>query len=488
MLGKSAYASFRWNLAGLIARQGAAFLINIILARILGPEPYGLVALALIFITIGNIILDPGLSAGLVQKKEIDNKDVYYVFTIQVLLTLIICGLIICLAPLIARFYNKLEIIPVMQILSIGLFFQSLVQIPIALLKRRMAFDRIQQASIASYLVGYMVIGLPLAYLNYGVWSLVFAHLAQAVLYLIFVFAAAPHSLRFNFRDPGELSLFGMNILGANIANWVIGNYDNTSIGLAYGTTSLGLYSRAWNLAMTPVGIVVSACQGVLFSTSSKLQEYLGRARDGLLGVFCFIGITLFPFSICESIIANDLVQFIYGDKWVTSAPILAVLALAMPFFALMAIQGPVLAGLGKPQIEIRLQWIVVAFTCVVFYFAIRSSLQMIVWSVIVIYIFRFLLLSIVNLKTLGVTKKEILKILLSIVIFSVTEILIALLVGQLTIHLMVFYRLLIQSLAGLFGWVMVFMIGWNHFLPSQIKSLMDRFMPTRIVVILDKI
>jgi len=488
MLGKSASASFRWNLAGWIARNGAAFLINIVLARILGPEPYGLVALALIFISIGNLILDPGLSAGLVQKKEINNKDIYYVFTIQVLLTLIICGLIICLAPLIAKFSNKSEIIPVLQILSIALFFQSLGQTSIALLKRRMLFNRIQQSGIVSYLVGYLAIGLPLAYAGYGVWSLVFAQLAQGVLYLILIYGAAPHSLRFNFRDPGELSPFGINILGANIANWIISNYDNTSIGWAYGTTSLGLYNRAWNLALTPVGIVVNSCQGVLFTTSSKLQESIGRVKDGLLGVFCFIGITLFPFSICESFIAYDLVQFVYGDKWLNSAPILAVLALAMPFFALMAIQGPVLAGLGKPQIEIKLQWIVVVFTCVVFYFAIQSSMQMIVWSVIVIYTFRFFLLSIINLKTVGVTKQDVIRILLSIVIFSVIEMLIALMVGQLKIHLISIIKLLIQSLAGFFGWIIVFVIGWNHFLPGQIKNLMIRFLPTRIVVILGNI
>ena len=488
MLAKSVISSFSWNLGGLIARYGAAFLINIVLARKLGPEPYGLVALALIFISIGNLILDPGLSAGLVQKKELNNEEIYFVFTTQILLTLIICGLIICLAPLIAKFYNKPEIILVMQILSIALFFQSLGQTSIALLKRRMLFNKIQQSSIVSYLVGYLVIGLPLAYTGYGVWSLVFAQLAQGVFYFILIYRSAPYKLRFNFRDPGELSHFGINILGANIANWIISNYDNTSIGWTYGTTSLGLYNRAWNLAMTPVGIVVSSFQGVLFTTSSKLQETIGRVKDGFLGAFCFIGITLFPFSICESLIAYDLVQFIYGDKWLNSAPILAVLALAMPFFALMAIQGPVLAGLGKPQIEIKLQWIVVGFSCVIFYFAIQSSMQMIVWSVFVIYIFRFFLLSIINFKIIGVAKQDVVRILLSIVIFSVTELLIALMVGQLTIHLISIYKLLIQGLAGFFGWIIVFMIGWNHFLPEQIKSLVNRFLPIRIVIILDNI
>src|ERR1035437_5966986 len=105
MLAKSATSGFNWNLAGSIARYGAGFIINIILARILGPEPYGLVALAYIFISIGNLIIDSGLNSGLVQKKEINNNDIQYIFTIQVILALIIGGAIISLAPLIAKLY-----------------------------------------------------------------------------------------------------------------------------------------------------------------------------------------------------------------------------------------------------------------------------------------------------------------------------------------------------------------------------------------------
>ena len=94
------------------------------------------------------------------------------------------------------------------------------------------------------------------------------------------------HSLGLVFRDPGEISRFGINILGANIANWIISNYDNTSIGWAYGTTNLGLYGRAWTLAMTPVGIVVSSAQSVLFFSLFKTTGMTQIRKRCLFGGF----------------------------------------------------------------------------------------------------------------------------------------------------------------------------------------------------------
>jgi O-antigen/teichoic acid export membrane protein len=488
ILAKSATSSFSWNVAGSIVRYGAAFIINIVLARILGPEPFGLVALALIFISIGNLLIESGLASGVIQKTEINKQDIQYVFTIQFILALVISGLIFAFAPLIARIYNQPKVIPVLQVFTIILFLQSASQTSTALLQRKLAFKRIQQSQIVSYLVGYLAIGLPLAYKGYGVWSLVLAQLLQTFLYLVFVYSFARHTIGFNFRDPGGISRFGINILGANIANWILNNYDNTSIGWAYGTTNLGLYNRAWSLAMTPVGMVVSSAQSVLFSASSKLQESTERVRDAFLGIFTLFGITFFPFSICESIVAVDLVQFVYGDKWHASAPILAVLALAMPFFVLMAIEGPVLAGLGKPQLEFKIQWIAVGFAIIIFIFAIRSSMMMIVWSVCVIYIFRFLILSIVSFKILKISKSSIQKILFSIIIFSIIATAGVFIISYLTAGLSVYIRLPLQGVVAILTWIITFFIGWNYFLPGQVQKLINPIIPKKFLPMFAKI
>ena len=332
--------------------------------------------------------------------------------------------------------------------------------------------------------MGYLGIGLPLAYSGYGVWSLVFAQLIQSLLYLGFVYTIVRHSLGFVFRDSGGISGFGINILGANIANWIISNYDNTSIGWAYGTTSLGLYGRAWTLAMTPIGVVVNSAQSVLFSASSKLQGSVELVKDAFLGVFTIFGITLFPFSICEALVAYDLIQFVYGDKWLKAAPIMEVLPLAMPFFALMALQGPVLAGLGKPEVEFKLQWLVLGVTLIIFIFAIQSSMQMIIWSVLVIYVFRFITLSLATFRILHVSKQDIKSASISIILFSCTVAPTVFLTGQFLSNLPISIKLLVQALAGVIMWILVFIFGWNHLLPIQAQSLINRYIPKRYAVI----
>jgi O-antigen/teichoic acid export membrane protein len=475
MLAKSATSSFNWNLAGSVVRYGTGFFISIVLARILGPEPYGLVAIATIFIAIGNLIIDSGLNSGLIQKQEITNEDIHYIFTIQLGMGLLITVLISGLAPLVAALYRQPEVTPVLQVLSITSVLQAAAQTSTALLKRRLQFNRIQHVSVTSYLLGYLGIGLWLAVTGYGVWSLVFAQLSTSTVYLALVYAVARHSIRLKFRDPNGISRFGLKIFGTNIANWLISNYDNTSIGWVYGATSLGFYSRAWTLAMTPVQMVVTSAQTVLFSATSKLSGSAERARNTFVGIFTLFGITFFPFSLFESLVASDLVQFLYGDKWNASAPILSILSLAMPFFALMALEGPVLAGLGKPEIELKIQWLVLGFTLMVLLFAIHFPLHMIVWSVVVIYIFRFITLSRAAFDILAVTAQDSWKVLFSILSFSIVVTMAVYFTGQLTTGFSGPMRLFLQASIGTSVWVIAFFLGIGRFLPTQVENLMNR-------------
>ena len=174
MLAKSAISSFHWNLIGSIVRSGSGFFLNIVLARILGPEPYGLVAIATIFIAIGNLIINSGLSSGLIQKQDISDKDIHYILTVQLGLGILITIFIITFAPLLGILYRQPTVIPVLQVLALTSTLQAAAQTSTALLKRRLQFDRIQYVSVASYFLGYLGIGLWLALGGHGVWSLCF--------------------------------------------------------------------------------------------------------------------------------------------------------------------------------------------------------------------------------------------------------------------------------------------------------------------------
>jgi len=453
-LTQSAVKGFGWNLSGSVVRHGAGFLINIILARLLGPEPFGIVALATIVISIGNLIVDSGLNASLVQKKELARSDIKYVFTIQMVLGISIYLLIVLFAPLIARLFGETEINPVLRVLSLMIVLQAASQTSMGLLKRKLMFKRIQQAVLVSYLIGYLLLGLPLAFAGKGVWSLVIAQLMQSFVYLIILYWSEKHPIAFSFRDENKVTRFGINILGANIANWIIASLDSALLGKWFGLEVLGLYNRSMNLAFTPVNIVVTASQSVIFSASSRAQESISKVKSGYLGVFSLFMIILFPFSITLSLIARPIIEVIYGSDWINAVPFLQVLALALPFSALKAIGGPTMAGLGRPEIEFRVKWFIAIIYVIALFIAIQFSVTAVLWTVLGMYALQFILMSIVTFKVLGISMRSIRKLIIITCAISTLVVLVIVILGFVFAQNTAIAQLFLQSIAAALAWV----------------------------------
>lgn len=467
-LTQSAVKGFGWNLSGSLVRYGAGFVINIILARLLGPEPFGQVALATIIISIGNLIVDSGLNAGLVQKKELEKNDIKYVFTVQMLLGIFIYLLIVFLAPLIAKLFGENEIIPVLRVLSFTIVLQAASQTSLGLLKRNLLFKRIQQAVIISYLIGYLLVGVPLAFSGKGVWSLVAAQLVQSFINLLIVYTGAKHPIAFSLHDNNKISRFGINILGANIANWIISNLDSALIGRYFGSPTLGLYNRAMSLAFTPVGIVVTASQGVLFSASARLQDSTETVRKAFLRIFGLFSEILVPFSICISITAGPIIELAYGSKWSEAVPFMKVLAIALPFYALMAIEGPMLAGIGKPELELRMQWIVAVVDIVSLIVAVQFSITWVIRTVLAIYILRFALMTIVTLKAIQTPFGEFAKILFGSSLLTIGAGTTVYWAGKALPEHSSAVILVFQILSGMFVWAILIIIKSKYFTPFE--------------------
>lgn len=458
-LTQSAVKGFGWNLSGSVVRHGAGFLINIILARLLGPEPFGIVALATIVISIGNLVVDSGLNASLVQKKELSRSDINYVFTIQMVMGTIIYLLIVLFAPLIARLFGETEIIPVLRVLSLMIVLQAASQTSVGLLKRKLMFKRIQQAVLVSYFIGYLFLGLPLAFAGKGVWSLVVAQLTQSFIYLIIVYWSAKHPIVFSFRDENKITRFGINILGANIANWIISYSDSAIVGSFFGSEVLGLYNRSMTLAYTPVNIIVTSSQIVIFTATSRAQESLKKVRTAFLGVFSIFALVFFPLAIFMNLTSDYFILTLYGLRWVEAIPILRFLSLTIPFFALMAIEGPLLAGIGKPEIELKRQWIVAIVAIVSLLIAVRFSFTAVLWTVLAIYVIRFFLMTTPIIKILNLNRRELCELLFFSFIITVAVSLITLLSRNLLNGLTDILNLSVLCGIALVSWGLTFFL-----------------------------
>lgn len=455
-LTQSAVKGFSWNLAGSFVRHGAGFLINIILARLLGPEPFGIVAIATIVISIGNLIVDSGLNASLVQKNELTEGDIKYVFTIQMVLGISIYLLIVLLTPLISRWFAETEIIPVLRVLSLMIVLQAASQTSMGLLKRNLKFKQIQQAVLVSYLVGYLLLGLPLAYAGKGVWSLVFAQLTQSLIFLIMVYWNARHPIAFSFQDENKVTRFGVNILGLNIANWTINHIDSASIGKWFGSEMLGLYNRSMGLIYMPVNILVDSIKNVIFPATSRAQNSVPKIKAAFLGVFSLFAFIFFPLSIYVNHTADKLILAIYGVKWVGAIPMLQIIALTIPFNALMAIEGPVLMGLGMPEIELKKQSIVATIAIIAFIIAAQFSLMTLLWTVFLIYVIRLILMTLPIIYHLNIKFQEFFELVIISGILTIFILITNLVFKNLLTSYPLFIYILILSGVNLIVWVAV--------------------------------
>ena len=269
----TAVTALKWNYLGIAARAGSGLLIGIVLARLLGPKPFGIVAVATLVVSLCNLLADFGFGSAVVQKSSLSKEDVRFSLTVQLALGCVLALVCFVLARPLARAFHSQELVGVIRALALVFPLQALGQTSSSILRRQLQFRPLQTAQIASYLFGYLGIGLPLAYLGFGVWALVLAQLGQTTVASVLLFRAAPHCLSLSLRCPDRAAItcFGAKVIGTNIVNWAILNLDNAFIGRTLGTVPLGLYSRAYNLAGTPFALVCGL-QEVLFPASSRMQ------------------------------------------------------------------------------------------------------------------------------------------------------------------------------------------------------------------------
>lgn len=393
-ISQRSYSALVWNYFGSAVRMFSQFLIGIVLARLLGPEAFGIVAVGWLMVGIGNLVADFGLSSALIQCKTIVERDIRFAFTMQVMFgtTLTLIGYFS--AKSIAVFFHHADAAPIIQAMAFLFLFQSFGQTAGALLRRSLNFKSYQAINIASYLTGYLLVGIPCAYFGLGAWSLVAAQLVQSLMFSLVAMWHTKLSMKPALKpsSPGMFS-FGGKVIGANLASWGILNLDSLVIGRMLGIANLGIYNRAIALVGTPINTLTATLQGVLFAASSRAQADTTQLKKGYFAATAVIGLISLPFAATVASVPETVITAIYGEQWLAAIPVLAPLALAMAIHALLAVVGPILMAQNKVGLELRAQLITLLVMLPVLYFTARQSLQAVAWGVVCIYFVRWLLL-----------------------------------------------------------------------------------------------
>jgi O-antigen/teichoic acid export membrane protein len=391
----------------------AGFGSGIVLARLLGPKPFGQVAAATLVFGLANQLADGGFSSALVQAPELEEKDIRFAFTVQLAIGATLTVLCALLAPTIGMALRDPIIGDVLRVSSLLFLLQAFGQSSAALLKRRLAFRALQTAQVASSVVGYALVGIAAASLGAGVWSLVAAQLAQSLTYSALVMIQARHSLLPCWSRPAlRLARFGMKVTGANILNWSISNFDNVFVGRAFGSTALGLYSRAFNTVSAPADAIVTTWQQVLFAGCSRLADRTKAFQDAYLASVSAVALITFPVFWSIAACAQVVVAGLYGARWAEAAPLLRPLALAITLYAVMAMAGPMLAAGDQVKREVQTQALSLVVAIAAFSICARYSAVVLAWAVLGVYCFRFLAITQPALRLLRLGWADVLRVL----------------------------------------------------------------------------
>lgn len=394
-LASRSLGALKWNYLGSLAKVVSQLAIGILLARLLGPEPFGLVAIAWLVLGLGNLLADIGLSAALIQKAQISSRDIRYVFTLQMLSGLMLALIAAGTASWVAAFFGREDAAEVLRGMSLLFLFQSFGQTATALLRRDLNHKRVQILQVASYLSAYILIGLPLALNGAGVWALVFAQLAQVGSYALAVYLSIRHALIPSFQaDQSGMFGFGSKVLLSNLSSWGYTSLDAAIIGRMLSIVDLGLYNRSMNLLASPMFAVVATLQGVLFPLYSRLANRIEEARRVYPGSVCLLAILIFPTFAAIAVIPDTTILALYGREWSAAIPLVTPLALCMPVYAVMALGGPLMLGLGRAGMEAGMQAIGLIVMVVAVIAAAMESLAAVAWAVLIVYLLRALLVT----------------------------------------------------------------------------------------------
>ena len=388
--------SMKWNFMGTIARMILQIGFTILLTRMLSPSDFGLLAVSMTVIVIGNILSDFGLGSALIQKNHLISEDIRFVFTLQVILGVLFTFTIYLFSPWIATYFDSEKTEIVLQVLSSLFIIQSIGLTSISLLKKDLNFKKIQKIQIFSYISAYGLVGLPGAYLSYGVWSLVGAQIFQVLLRTILSLTAHPHTMKplFNYAGRKYFLHFGTKNITNNILSWIIDGVNSIFIGHFLGLTLLGYFNRSLTLAKMPMDMITSTFQGILLPFYANIQHKKEYFKPVFLGSSTLMSLILFPIFLTVALIPETIILAMFGSKWTMSIDILTPIALAMPINTLLALGGPLLWANNIGEREVKAQLYSVILIVIVLFFLSQISLVIASWGVFISFLIRLFFIN----------------------------------------------------------------------------------------------
>lgn len=293
---------------------------TLIMARILSPADYGLMAIAMIIIGFIGFFNEVGIGAAIVQKSALTDQEVNGCFVIAIAISFLLFITTVACSPFIAHFYGNPKLEKIISVLALAFILGAISTVPMALLRRNMEFKAISNINVLSILM-QSITSLALAHLNHGVWSLVYGFLIGSAVNCVGFFSLStwrPRSLEgvYGIREASALVMYGLHITSTRIFWYLYTNADKAIVGKLLGSKALGIYDMAFSLATLPSAQVTTLVVNVAAPLFSRVQENVSELTQVLLKLTRGLAYVTYPALVGMLVCSRELITVALGPTW----------------------------------------------------------------------------------------------------------------------------------------------------------------------------
>lgn len=330
-LTRHTLSGLRWMYLGTTVSGVLQFGITAAFARLLTPAAFGLIAFAGVFLRFVNYFAKAGITQALVQKQRLSTDDIRAAFVLSAVLGIGFSAIVLAAAPIAGAIGRNPDLIPVLRWLTLSLVLGGLGAPSTALLRRNLRFKELAVLDVASYLIGYVVVGLALAVAGAGVYALVGATLTQALVaavghYVLVRHPLLPTTSRSSYR---AILQFGSRVSVVGFLEFLRSNLDTLALGRFAGAAQLGFYNRANMLADLPAYNLTKGLSQVLFPSFSAIQSDQRRLRGAYLSAVGMTSAIILPLNAGMAVAGREIVLVLLGPQWTDSIHVIPWLLLA---------------------------------------------------------------------------------------------------------------------------------------------------------------
>lgn len=346
-----------WSFVDNIASSGITFLVGLVLARLLTPEEYGIMAMIAIFIAVSNSIIDSGFSNALIRKVRIKRIDYNTVFYFNLVVSIILYLLLFGASPSISSFFKEPVLVNVTRTIGLVLIINALAIIPRTQFVRNVNFKTQTKVSLISS-ISSGVIGIGMAFAGFGVWSLVGQQLSRQFLNTLFlwVYSKWHPVLEFSMKSFKELFGFGSKLLLSGLIDTIYKNIYYIVIGRFYTSAQLGQYTRAEQFNNIFSSNLTTVVQRVSYPVLSSIQEEPERLREAYRKVIKTTMMVTFACMLGLAAVAKPLIVILIGEKWLPAVYFLQIICFSGMLYPLHAINLNILQVKGRSDLFLKLE------------------------------------------------------------------------------------------------------------------------------------